>query len=119
MLYFVIEPCYNSTNNDGRTGMNTNVWMREAQGFSLETAVNIGSEWTLAETRQLELMRASGKSIKEIAKALGRSYYSISTRLINIGAVTHHKKSNKPAPLALVICGKCFTVSSKSGVCLC
>ena len=47
--------------------MDTNVWMREAQGFSLQTAVNTGSEWTSSETRQLEIMKASGKSIKEIA----------------------------------------------------
>lgn len=99
--------------------MNTNVWMREAQGFSLETAVNTGSEWTLAETRQLELMKASGKRIKDIAKTLGRSYYSVSTKLINIGAVNHHKSSNKILPPAPVVCGSCFTIPSKSGVCLC
>ena len=99
--------------------MNTTAWMREAQGFSLETAVNTGSEWTSSETRQLEIMKASGKSIKEIAKVLGRSYYSVSTKLINIGAVNHHKSSNKILPPAPVVCGSCFTTPSKSGVCLC
>jgi len=99
--------------------MNTTAWMREAQGFSLQTAVNTGSEWTSSETRQLEIMKASGKSIKEIAKTLGRSYYSVSTKLINIGATNHHKSSNKILPPAPVVCGSCFTVPSKSGVCLC
>lgn len=99
--------------------MNTNVWMREAQSFSLQTAVNTGSEWTSSETRQLELMKASGKSIKEISKALGRSYYSVSTKLINIGATSHHRHSNKPLTPASVVCGNCFTIPSKSGVCLC
>ena len=99
--------------------MDTNVWMREAQGFSLQTAVNTGSEWTSSETRQLELMKASGKSIKDIAKALGRSYYSVSTKLINIGATNHHRRSNKTLAPAPVVCGNCFTIPSKSGVCLC
>jgi hypothetical protein len=99
--------------------MNTTVWMREAQGFSLQTAVNTGSEWTSSETRQLEIMKASGKSIKEIAKVLGRSYYSVSTKLINIGATNHHRRSNKPLTPSPVVCGNCFTIPSKSGVCLC
>jgi hypothetical protein len=53
--------------------MSTNVWLKETQGFSLETAVNTGSEWTNAEVRKLEVMKTSGKSIKDISKALGRS----------------------------------------------
>jgi hypothetical protein len=99
--------------------MDVNVWLREAQGFSLQTAVNTGSEWTLAEIRKMEVMKASGKSIKDIAQALGRSYYSVSTKLVNTGAVNHHKHSNKPLTPAPVVCGTCFTTPSKSGVCLC
>ena len=96
-----------------------NTWLIQTQSQSLEAAVNTGSEWTLAETRQLEVMKASGKSIKEIAKTLGRSYYSVSTKLINIGAVNHHKHSNKSLTPAPVVCGNCFTIPSKYGVCLC
>ena len=96
-----------------------NTWLIETQSRSLEAAVNTGSEWTLAEARQLETMKASGKSIKEIAKVLGRSYYSVSTKLINIGAVNHHQHSNKSLTPAPVVCGTCFTIPSKSGVCLC
>lgn len=96
-----------------------NTWLIQTQSRSLEAAVNTGSEWTLAEARQLETMKASGKSIKEIAKVLGRSYYSVSTKLINIGAVNHHKHSNKPLAAAPVVCAACFTIPSKSGVCLC
>jgi DNA-binding CsgD family transcriptional regulator len=96
-----------------------NTWLIQTQNLSLEAAVNTGSEWTLAEARQLEIMKASGKSIKEIAKSLGRSYYSVSTKLVNIGAVNHHKHSNKPLNPAPAICGTCFTTPSKSGVCLC
>jgi len=96
-----------------------NTWLIETQSRSLEAAVNTGSEWTLAEARQLEIMKASGKSIKEIAKALGRSYYSVSTKLVTIGAVNHRKHSNKPLAPAPVVCGACFTIPSKSGVCLC
>jgi len=96
-----------------------NTWLIETQSRSLEAAVNTGSEWTLAEARELETMKASGKSIKEIAKVLGRSYYSVSTKLINIGATSHHRHSNKPLTPAPVVCGNCFTIPSKSGVCLC
>jgi len=99
--------------------MSTNVWLRETQGFSLETAVNTGSEWTNAEVRKLEVMKTSGKSIKDISKALGRSYYSVATKLINIGFVNHHKKSNELVRPIISICGNCFTTPSKSGVCLC
>jgi hypothetical protein len=99
--------------------MNTNVWLRETQSFSLETAVNTGSEWTNAEVRQLEVMKTSGKSIKDISVALGRSYYSVATKLISIGFVNHHKKSNELVRPIISTCGNCFTTPSKSGVCLC
>jgi hypothetical protein len=99
--------------------MNTTAWMREAQGFSLQTAVNTGSEWTNAEIRKMEVMKASGKSIKDIATALGRSYYSVSTKLFNSG-LSSHRVTNKPVQaLHPVVCGNCFTIPSKTGTCYC
>jgi hypothetical protein len=95
-----------------------NTWLIETQSVSLDAAVNTGSEWTIAEIRKMEVMKASGKSIKDIATALGRSYYSVSTKLANIGAVNHRRQSNKPK-VTLITCGTCFTTLSKSGVCLC
>jgi hypothetical protein len=95
-----------------------NTWLIETQSVSLDAAVNTGSEWTIAEIRKMEVMKASGKSIKDIATALGRSYYSVSTKLANIGAVNHRRQSNKPK-VTLTTCGTCFTTLSKSGVCLC
>lgn len=98
--------------------MDSQDWMRGAQSFSLETAVNLNEEWTIAEIRTMETLRAGKMSIKDIAKQLGRSYYSVATKLVNIGAVSHHKQSNKPK-VTLTTCGNCFTTPSRSGVCLC
>jgi DNA-binding CsgD family transcriptional regulator len=92
--------------------------MRGAQSFSLETAVNLNEEWTIAEMRTMETLRAGKMSIKDIAKQLGRSYYSVATKLAKIGAVNPHKQSNK-LKVILNTCGTCFTTPSKSGVCLC
>jgi hypothetical protein len=96
-----------------------NTWLIQTQSVSLDAAVNTGSEWTLAEIRKMEVMKASGKSIKDIAQALGRSYYSVSTKLVNAGLASH-RASNKPAQaLHPIVCGNCFTIPSKSGICLC
>jgi DNA-binding CsgD family transcriptional regulator len=98
--------------------MDSQDWMRGAQSFSLETAVNLNEEWTIAEMRTMETLRAGRMSIKDIAKQLGRSYYSVATKLAKVGAVNQHKQSNKPKVI-LNTCGTCFTTPSKSGVCLC
>jgi hypothetical protein len=96
-----------------------NTWLIQTQSVSLDAAVNTGSEWTLAEIRKMEVMKASGKSIKDIAQALGRSYYSVSTKLVNSGLASH-RASNKPAQvLHPVVCGNCFTIPSKTGTCYC
>jgi DNA-binding CsgD family transcriptional regulator len=98
--------------------MDSQDWMRGAQSFSLATAVNLNEEWTHTEISRMQSLRAGKMSIKDIAKELGRSYYSVATKLVNIGAVNHHKQSNKPKVI-LNTCGNCFTTPSKSGVCLC
>ena len=96
-----------------------NTWLIQTQRVSLDAAVNTGSEWTLAEIRKMEDMKASGKSIKDIAQALGRSYYSVSTKLVNAGLASH-RASNKPTQaLHPVVCGNCFTIPSKTGTCYC
>jgi hypothetical protein len=96
-----------------------NTWLIQTQSVSLDAAVNTGSEWTIAEIRKMEVMKASGKSIKDIANALGRSYYSVSTKLFNSG-LSSHRATNKPAQtLHPVVCGNCFTIPSKTGTCYC
>jgi hypothetical protein len=96
-----------------------NTWLIQTQSVSLDAAVNTGSEWTIAEIRKMEVMKASGKSIKDIANALGRSYYSVSTKLFNSG-LSSHRAANKPAQtLHPVVCGNCFTIPSKTGTCYC
>ena len=103
--------------HDGRIQMNT--WLIQTQSVSLDAATNTGSEWTNAEIRKMEVMKASGKSIKDIATALGRSYYSVSTKLFNSG-LSSHRVTNKPVQaLHPVVCGNCFTIPAKSGTCLC
>ena len=92
------------------------IWQREAQGFSLATAVNLNEEWTLVEIRTMETLRAAKVSIKDIAKQLGRSYYSVSNKLATSGLTA--PRNTPPAPKA-VVCETCFTTPSNSGACLC
>ena len=92
------------------------IWQREAQGFSLATAVNLNEEWTLVEIRTMETLRAAKVSIKDIAKQLGRSYYSVSNKLATSGLTK--TRNTPPAPKA-VVCETCFTTPSNSGACLC
>jgi DNA-binding CsgD family transcriptional regulator len=97
--------------------MTTQVWNREAQSFSLETATRSTLEWTHAETRVLENMRRDGKSTSEIATLLNRSYYSVSTKLSNLG-LTNRRSNSSPA-LPISSCATCFTTFSLSGACSC
>ena len=96
--------------------MSTQTWTREAQSFSLDTAVRSTMEWTHAETRVLESLRSEGKSTSEIAVLLGRSYYSVSTKLSQLGLT--HARSNKPT-LKIEVCGVCFMVPAVTGACAC
>jgi hypothetical protein len=96
--------------------MQTQLWTREAQSFSLATAINLNEEWTLAEIRTIETLRAAKVSIKDIAKQLGRSYYAVSNKLVTSGLTT--PRNTAPAPKA-VVCQTCFTTPSNSGACLC
>jgi hypothetical protein len=92
------------------------IWQRQAQGFSLATAVNLNEEWTLVEIRTMETLRAAKVSIKDIAKQLGRSYYSVSNKLATSGLTA--PRNTPPAPKA-VVCQSCFVTPSSSGACHC
>ncbi len=91
----------------------------QTQSFTLATAVNLGSEWTMAEISSLETLKASKMSIKDMATTLGRSYYSVSTRLINLGLSKSHKARNSKPEAKAPTCYKCFTVMAKNGSCGC
>lgn len=95
---------------------NINAWQREAQSFSLATAVNFNGEWTLSEIQSLEAMRAAKVPIVDIAKKLGRSYYSVTNKLSTSGLSTPR---NIAKPVQVVVCQGCFTTPSNSGVCYC
>lgn len=96
--------------------MHTDHWQREVQNFSLATAVNLNEEWTLAEIRNLEALRAAKVSIQDIAMKLGRSYYSVTNKLSTSGLTT--PRNSSPAPKA-VVCPGCFVTPSSSGACHC
>lgn len=90
---------------------------RENQSFTLATAVNLGIEWTNAEIRTLECLKAGNMSIKDIATQLGRSYYSVTNKLLDLGLT--HKRANTQTPTPVTVCSGCFTTPSNSGACLC
>lgn len=94
-----------------------NATAREAQGHTLATAINLGQEWTIAEIRTLESLRIANISIKEIATRLGRSYYSVTNQLLNLGLT--HKRANTPKAAPVTVCQSCFTTPASSGACLC
>ena len=96
--------------------MHQDHWQREVQSFSLATAVNLNEEWTLAEIRTLECLRAGNMSIKDIAAQLGRSYYSVTNKLSTSGLTT--PRNSTPAP-KVVVCPGCFVTPSSSGACHC
>lgn len=91
----------------------------QTQSFTLATAVNLGSEWTMAEIRTLEVLKAGNMSIKDMAKQLGRSYYSISTKLIDLGLARQNRNVTKPEVAKPVVCPTCFTTISNNGTCGC
>ena len=93
-------------------------WMQEAQNYTLITATKTNEEWTHEEIRKLETLRSLKLSIRDTAAKLNRSYYSVSTKMVQIGLVNSHKKSNSKKP-SIVVCGVCFIVPSKTGVCFC
>lgn len=98
--------------------MNTMEWTREAQSFTLATATRTNEEWLHSEISALETLKGLGVSIKDVAVKLNRSYYSVSSKLIDLGLANVHKKSNTPKK-EVSVCAVCFTTPSITGVCFC
>jgi len=92
------------------------IWQRQAQGFSLATAVNLNEEWSHTEILRMEALRETQMSISDIAKELGRSYYAVSNKLATSGLTK--TRNTPPAPKA-VVCQSCFVTPSSSGACHC
>lgn len=93
--------------------------MRETQNYTLATATRTNEEWTHEEIRKLETLRSLGSSIRDIATKLNRSYYAVSTKMIQVGLSNSHRKSNSATKPNAIVCGVCFTIPSKTGVCFC
>lgn len=96
--------------------MQTQEWNRNAQSFTLSTAINLNEEWSHTEILRMEALRETQMSIRDIAKELGRSYYSVSNKLATVGLTK--SRNTTPAPKA-VVCQTCYTTPSNSGACLC
>lgn len=98
--------------------MNAQEWTREAQNFTLATATRINEEWLHSDIKLLETLKNQKLPIRDIASALHRSYFAVSSKLIELGLANAHRKSNTPK-IEVTVCAVCFTTPSKTGVCLC
>lgn len=90
--------------------MNTKEHQVANQNFSLLTAVAAGNEWTIAEVNKLKDMKAAGKSVKQIAVELGRTYYSITT-YISVMNLGKPRRNTKPQT-KIEACSNCNLVHS-------
>jgi len=87
------------------------------QTVSLSTAVANGEYWSINDINDLRSMKAAKMAAVEIARALGRTYYSVNTKLIELGLT---KKQSKPRrknvrnvyTQQLPVCDSCFLVVS-------
>lgn len=83
--------------------------LKEAQAISLETSVKSGEEWSLNEVQTLQAHRTNGLTYFAIAKAMGRSVYSVTTMARVMGIA--RTRAQKPAP-KVQACEKCWLVHS-------
>jgi hypothetical protein len=77
------------------------------QALTLITAIAVGNEWTSTELNHLRSLKAQGATVAEIALALGRSYYGVSTKLTEAGMTK--PRATKPVA-AEVACDACWLI---------
>lgn len=77
------------------------------QIYTLLTATHAGNEWTIAEVNKLKDMKAAMVPVREIAIALGRTYYSVTNALLENNLT--NTRANKPAA-KIEACPNCFLV---------
>lgn len=97
--------------------MNVNV-NEKYQTVSLSTAVATGEYWSINDINDLRAMKAAKMTVVEIARALGRTYYSVSTKLTQLGLTkkqsrTRQRKVNNVYTNKLPVCDKCFLLVSE------
>ena len=80
------------------------------QIFTLLTARSAGNEWTIAEVNKLKQMRAAKVSVRDIAVALGRTYYAVTNALLE-NNLTTPRNNNKPS-VKVEACPTCFLTHS-------
>jgi hypothetical protein len=83
------------------------------QALTLVTAIAVGNEWTSAELNQLRAMKAEGATVADIALAIGRSYYGVSSKLTEAGMTKPRESKPVAAEVACDACwlihrGECF-----------
>lgn len=96
--------------------MNVNV-NEKYQTVSLSTAVATGEYWSINDVQELRAMKAANMRVVEIARALGRTYYSVGTKLTELGLTkkqskTRQRKVNNVYSNPLPVCDKCFLLVS-------
>lgn len=67
-------------------------------------ATRTGTEWSVAEITRLRDLRAAGHSIADIALALNRTYYAVSTMLQLTGLATPRATKPVVRPAACTAC---------------
>jgi hypothetical protein len=87
------------------------------QTVSLNTAVTHGEYWSINDIHELRAMKAAKMSGVQIARALGRTYYSVNTKLSELGMT---RKQTKPRARvvrnvytnSLPVCDNCCLIMS-------
>jgi predicted transcriptional regulator len=91
------------------TNMANNDSTKVKQNLSLITALRAGNEWLSEDMRVLANLKDEGKSIAEIAEILGRTYYSVATKLQATGMVAARQSTRKPKATQPA-CAACFVI---------
>lgn len=95
-----------------------NEYTKEYQNITLMTAVAANEYWSINDVNTLRELKKANISNIEIAQALGRSYFAVSTKFSLIGldgdiSVMFGHRSRNAAPVSYgEVCEKCFCFHS-------
>lgn len=84
-----------------------NTWQLTQQAATVAKADHSGIEWTGAELNTMAALKAQGASVTQIASALQRSYYAVSTKLQLAGLSKARRSSTETQINA---CADCWMV---------
>jgi hypothetical protein len=90
-----------------------NEYTKEYQNIALLTAVAAGEYWSFNDISDMRELKKANVSNLEIAQLLGRSYYSVCTKLSLVGldgdvsVLFGHRRNSTPVSYGTA-CDKCF-----------